>query len=452
MNKSSETEPAEDHEILLHKIMKLILKNEQEELLQKIETLAPPPTDYTPLSKSQVVKYKPDNSDSSTDNNLINQDNIIPTSETLEDSNNPQKNKNKVEDKKENLESLSLKDYTEEIKDNTLLLDTKKLTKNEKKLKTNNKYNGKKRKEPDDTDDDINKNDSGVSLNRNKIISLENNIINKMTENQNEDKRKHIFEKKALLKLVKKEGFTKIFNCLSYMPLNRNDPLEKEIDDIITNIGLLRTTLILFQIKLELSNNYNSTPNLLDKYKLNKNKLLDYTSENEKEVEEVQLIVDGADDKVKSKEKIDKKVISNIKENKSIDLKYNQKNNLSKSKSLKKEISKEEMELGVHLQKDKDGNIYKYTKHHYRANGGNDIYVYYCADIKCKAKGCYYVKSMKFELFKEHELIYDDHCYIKNKDRLDKFSPIIEEFKKRNCREAQIFKRENGSQLVKWYD
>ena len=78
--------------------------------------------------------------------------------------------------------------------------------------------------------------------------------------------------------------------------------------------------------------------------------------------------------------------------------------------------------------------------------------MYYCADPKCNARGCYNVESMEFEIFKEHDLLYNDHCYIKNKNRYDRCSPIIEEFERRQCHEAQIFKKENGSQLVKWYD
>ena len=110
------------------------------------------------------------------------------------------------------------------------------------------------------------------------------------------------------------------------------------------------------------------------------------------------------------------------------------------------------LELGIHLQKNKEGRIYKYTKHHYRGNKGKTSYVYYCADTKCSGKADYNVDTMDFVPFRAHDMKYEDHCYIKNKNRFDKFSPIIEEFEQRDCKEAQVFKRDNGSQLGKWYD
>ena len=126
-----------------------------------------------------------------------------------------------------------------------------------------------------------------------------------------------------------------------------------------------------------------------------------------------------------------------------------------RSKSIEKMMDNSDekpLELGIHLQKDRDGKIYKYTKHHIRSNKGNVSYVYYCAETKCNAKGNYNVDSMDFVTFREHDIPYNEHCYIKNKNRFDKFTPIIEEFEKRDCREAQVFKKDNGSQLVKWYD
>ena len=59
---------------------------------------------------------------------------------------------------------------------------------------------------------------------------------------------------------------------------------------------------------------------------------------------------------------------------------------------------------------------------------------------------------MKFETVRSHNIKYEEHCYFKNRNRFDKYKLIIDEFEKRECHEAQIFKKENGTKLVKWYD
>ena len=56
-------------------------------------------------------------------------------------------------------------------------------------------------------------------------------------------------EKNALLSLVKREGFNNIFNLISNSQFNRDNPVEKELEEIIFNIGLLPTSIILLQIK-----------------------------------------------------------------------------------------------------------------------------------------------------------------------------------------------------------
>ena len=118
-----------------------------------------------------------------------------------------------------------------------------------------------------------------------------------------------------------------------------------------------------------------------------------------------------------------------------------------------KEIDLNSVEIGSHLQKDKEGNIYRFSKHHF--NKGNNVYVFYCSDPKCNAKSLYY-ENMVFETIKGHKIKYSEHCYVKNKDKdkdkPDKYAPIIEEFEQRDCHEAQIFKKQNGKKIVKWYD
>lgn len=76
----------------------------------------------------------------------------------------------------------------------------------------------------------------------------------------------------------------KVFNCLTIYPLNRKNQLEKNIDDIIMNIGLLRTSLILFKIKFqsETPKNENSNSNT-------------NSSNAELEDEDIEIVIDGED-------------------------------------------------------------------------------------------------------------------------------------------------------------
>ena len=481
---SKTTENEEENQLLLQKIMNLIPKDEQAELMQKVDNLTSKNNlSNNSISKSRKVKNKVDKYDVSNENFCLNPENMITTIESFE-SNNPSKSSNNTLNQQKNelkldSEHISLFEETEEEKDkekekeNNISYDSHKNIKKERKVKNINKFCGKKRKNIDEIIENENeieikndnkiRRDSGLEIkNKNEENSQSESIeAPKESYEKKEHLRKLLPEKERLINLVKKEGFMKIFNNLTTMPLDRKDPLEKEIDDIITNIGLLRTSLILFQIKfaeneLNKNTNTNTTNNSINNNitpTINKNKTNSPIIHTKKKNEDIQIVIDGVDDECSSKEN-QKNNNSILQLNKSqvINNKINKKISSPKSKSVKKETNKEELELGVHLQKDKSGNIYKYTKHHYRANRGNDIYVYYCADTRCKTKGCYFVKSMKFECIKKHELEHDEHCYIKNKDRFDKYRPIIEEFEKRDCHEAQIFKKDNGSQLVKWYD
>ena len=71
------------------------------------------------------------------------------------------------------------------------------------------------------------------------------------------------FEKEALFQLVNIEGFNKIFGLLSKPYFNRKNPLERKIDEIICNIGLLRTSLILMQIKFD---SYDASQNIIPNF------------------------------------------------------------------------------------------------------------------------------------------------------------------------------------------
>ena len=39
-----------------------------------------------------------------------------------------------------------------------------------------------------------------------------------------------------------------------------------------------------------------------------------------------------------------------------------------------------------------------------------------------------------------------------NKNKFEQYKTVFNDFEKRNCSEAQIFKNESGDKLVKWYN
>ena len=296
-----------------------------------------------------------------------------------------------------------------------------------------------------------------------------------------EDKESKILIEKDLLgNLVKKEGFMKVFNCLTITPLNRKDPLQRQIDDIINSIGLLRTSLILSQIKFETIENKNNNQinnntdtntnqkaneiipepeNESQSNNINNNNNMNSISSrtrSSKSHEIINIISENSDKKRKLPKRKKLKAFSLNRINKREKEKISSKNEELVPCSAKNvsfdEFKNERLELGVHFQKDNEGNIYKYLKHHFRENKGNKMYIYYCADTRCKSKACYYITGMKFVLIKEHGLKHEDHCYMQKRDRTDKYRVIIDEFKARNCTEAQVFKRSDGTTIVKWYD
>ena len=460
------------------------------------------------LSRSQIIQAKSIELYSSKENVISHPEaNISPSkSESIKPIFNakiPSKNKNIIEikKKKDEYDHISLSELSDDENEEKPIIIKSKSSRKSHSINTKEvqsfKYCGKKRKNPVKgkerikTDFQKKNNNNGVENKKKKKITNLNSpkIINLVDENNNDEKRrKNIEEKKILTNLVKKEGFIKILEYLSYIPLNRKNPIERELDDIILNLGLIRTTILLFQIQLEQCNAYNKTNNnkninseksipINNNMNISKNnhiKKNDSTtnSENDENIVKIHITDDEVEEeknpKIKKCDDNEKRIRSapksynnkdiKISNNKDINNIPKKKNNTSNSRmvSIKKEALNKELEINVHLQKDKDGKIFKYSKHHLCSNKGNAFYVFYCSDSRCRAKACYYVKSMKFENITNHKLPHSEHCYIRNMNRNmnneGKYNPIVEEFTKRNYHEAQIFLKSDGAQLVKWYD
>ena len=219
-------------------------------------------------------------------------------------------------------------------------------------------------------------------------------FFNFINENNNINKGKTVSEKQELINLVNEEGFNKVFNLMTNTYFDRRNYIERKLDDIICNIGLLRASLIMFQIKFGQS-----------------------------EIHSVESVLNSPPPKPVEK--------------------------ITKTSPENQIINNEEYELGEHFHKDKNGNIYKYNKHHFRVK--NRI-SFNCADQKCKSRGLYFVNNMKFRVMTCHSISYEEHCYIKNKEKFNRHKAIFDDFKKKNCHEGQVFKNDIGDKLVKWYD
>ena len=226
----------------------------------------------------------------------------------------------------------------------------------------------------------------------NNIINFNANTNNNIPCVKNNTNKNNENEKNALLSLVKREGFNNIFNLISNSQFNRDNSVEKELEEIIFNIGLLRTSIILLQIKFN-----NSSYDLMP---YNNFPIFQKNIEEQKRIEEA------------------------------------------------KRMKNLELELGEHLHKEKDGKIYKYLKHHFRVKG----YVFYCGDKKCRSKGLYNMQNMKFRILEKHTIPHEKHNYIVSKNIYNQYQSIFEDFNSRNCHEAQVFKNNMGDKLIQWYD
>ena len=59
------------------------------------------------------------------------------------------------------------------------------------------------------------------------------------------------------------------------------------------------------------------------------------------------------------------------------------------------------------------------------------------------------METKKFVIVNDHDRAHEDHIYIK---KIDKDRKFMEEFKLKNCHEAQMFKKEDGTRTVLYYD
>ena len=329
-----------------------------------------------------------------------------------------------------------------------------------------------------------------------RTINRRNNV-NYNYGNNSQDRKTDLIqtnkEKIIISKLIEKKGFLFIFNLLIKPTLSRVDPLEKYFDDLIGSVGLLKVALIIFQIYFEnqfnseksrsmnkredpneimididgeneiggpnnnlQSNNFNSMNMPMNNYQTNYSQNMTpmaYNSSNSYATNNYNILRNNLTNNMSEPNLYSNNMYSSSDSNEknvskyfNNNFSYDQKKSESKRKDNRVSFSLKSTGLSLHFHKDEMGNVYKYSKHHFF---GKEICVFYCCDKECRATANYYMNTLRFVLVNKHNKEYNDHIYVKKPDRDRK---VMDDLKKRPEHEGQMFKRSDGSKLVKWYD
>ena len=110
---------------------------------------------------------------------------------------------------------------------------------------------------------------------------------------------------------------------------------------------------------------------------------------------------------------------------------------------------RKELGLGFHLHKDDNDKIYKYSLHHFL---GETLAIFYCSDKECNSVAKYDVDSKAFTVTSEHSKTHEQHIYIKNFESEKRDKAIMIDFKKKNFKEGQVFRKGEGKRIVQWYN
>ena len=330
-----------------------------------------------------------------------------------------------------------------------------------------------------------------------RTINRRNNANYNYGNNNSQDRKTDLIqtnkEKIIISKLIEKKGFLFIFNLLIKPTLSRVDPLEKYFDDLIGSVGLLKVALIIFQIYFEnqfnseksrsmnkredpneimididgeneiggpnnnlQSNNFNSMNMPMNNYQTNYSQNMTpmaYNSSNSYATNNYNILRNNLTNNMSEPNLYSNNMYSSSDSNEknvskyfNNNFSYDQKKSESKRKDNRVSFSLKSTGLSLHFHKDEMGNVYKYSKHHFF---GKEICVFYCCDKECRATANYYMNTLRFVLVNKHNKEYNDHIYVKKPDRDRK---VMDDLKKRPEHEGQMFKRSDGSKLVKWYD
>ena len=294
------------------------------------------------------------------------------------------------EDEEELIESLLKEEIDlineEEKRNNNINLNNQRQNKN-KSINESSEININKNKK-ETSDKFLNKKISLMKKKENNYISKEENLINQ---------------------LLKNYSFNVLFQrCLNdNLDINKN--LDKNIINLIKSVGYKQ----IFKLLL-------TKYGLLKPPKINK-------SINQYQIDEEEK---NYPSEFNTRDSIIK--IMDIKANK---YKQNPKNNISKNNK----------GLGLHLHKNRNGEIYKYLVH--RVDNGKGWY--YCSDRNCRGVAILELNTKQFKITRRHTLKYNEHSFyiriLPNELSLFKY------FKKIDKNEAQVIYKYDGDVYAVFY-
>ena len=295
--------------------------------------------------------------------------------------------------------SISSISLNEEELLNELLKDEKKAEK-ENKSKISKQLNNKMVEKYINEKKLLNHKRESTNSNNENIMNKNNNISNNPEPILSEDE-------KNINELINKYSFDVIFKTSIKNNLDSQNNLDKIIINLIEKLGYKQFFKLLFT-RYGLFNSIN--------------------------IDEFQSKTRDEESKYKSLKSNEKIII------KSMDIKSNKYRQIQKNN-----ITKNNKGLGLHLHKNKSGDIYKYLLHRVDSNKG----WFYCSDRNCKGIGILNLKTKQFIVTREHTLRYQEHSFyariLPNEVCLFKY------FTHYSKNDAQIIYKYNGEVYAVFY-
>jgi len=318
---------------------------------------------------------------------------------------NIEKTREKIENKKKeesidiSISSMKLDEDEEQLIEDLLKEDINKI--NEDKNKNINVNNHKQNKGK--IINEISEN----NIKNKDIEKLENYLNKKTLINRNKEQNNKSKEEILINQILDNYSFDKILKKCLQNNLDENKNLDNCIINLVNNIGYKH----LFKILLTKFGLYDSPQE----------------SNNMSEIkpEEIEYIHDFP---------LNETII------KIVDIKPN-----SYKIKPKCNVSNNNKGLGLHLHKNKKGEIYKYLLH--RVN--NYKAWFYCSDRNCRGVASLELKNKKFRIKRDHTIKYNEHSFYAR--ILPNEVVLFKYFKKIDKTEAQIIYRYDGNDFAVFY-
>ena len=339
---------------------------------------------------------------------------------------------------------------------------------NEKQTKEKKKiFFFKKEQIGNNENQNIDNNNNFLKKKRYKFLSEKNkdeiNENNELNDNCTDNLPSYL----KLNEIIKKYGFQNVLRSLYKPFLDTTKSLDRSLQKILDSEGTQKLTFMLLNIHCTIGKCRNIESNLEEE---DNNNIID---NNEPKIEERQAapalvtknsssknIIDinhndiniNNDNNNDNNNIIDNNINNSNISNNEVKLDLEKEKNNDNNNNIPKGNSsrfRKELGLGVHFHKDENDNIYKYCLHHFL---GETRAIFYCSDKQCKSIAKYDVETKVFTITIEHSKPHSQHNYILNFDTEKKDKIIFLDFKKKNYKEGQVFRKGEGKRIVQWYN